>query len=183
MLKHCGGLKEGAGHLEFMGVDTYFKKGKVYNYVVSVPWRKVRIHEVMLAWEMNGKPLPKIHGYPLRAVVFGYIGARYVCLDSNAVYIIWKLTESMRNTEALNGSLALQPSRTPPMPLFRRKNTCTTHLKPANITHHTVQGSPFKTCPLPPPSSLPSTKPSSSTMAQSSCAAGPTAAADTGPSA
>jgi len=25
---------------------------------------------------MNGKPLPKIHGYPLRTVVFGYIGAR-----------------------------------------------------------------------------------------------------------
>ena len=63
-----------------MGVDTYFKKGKVYNYVVSVPWRKVRIHEVMLAWEMNGKPLPKIHGYPLRVVVFGYIGARYARL-------------------------------------------------------------------------------------------------------
>nr|ANM86661.1 putative oxidoreductase [Cladonia uncialis subsp. uncialis]AUW30900.1 putative molybdopterin binding oxidoreductase [Cladonia uncialis subsp. uncialis] len=78
VLKHCGGLKEGAKHIEFMGVDTYFKKGKVYNYVVSVPWRKVRIHEVMLAWEMNGKPLPKIHGYPLRAVVFGYIGARSV---------------------------------------------------------------------------------------------------------
>lgn len=86
MLKYCGGLKEGAGHIEFMGVDTYFKKGQVYNYVVSVPWRKVRIHEVMLAWEMNGKPLPKIHGYPLRAVVFGYIGARYVVL-TDAVYI------------------------------------------------------------------------------------------------
>ena len=87
VLKHCGGLKEGAGHLEFMGVDTYFKKGQVYNYVVSVPWRKVRIHEVMLAWEMNEKPLPKIHGYPLRAVVFGYIGARSVVL-ADAVYIL-----------------------------------------------------------------------------------------------
>ena len=43
---------------------------------MSVPYRKVKIHEVMLAWEMNGKPLPRIHGFPLRAVVFGYIGAR-----------------------------------------------------------------------------------------------------------
>ena len=25
---------------------------------------------------MNGQPLPKIHGYPLRVVVTGYIGAR-----------------------------------------------------------------------------------------------------------
>ncbi|MCJ1393642.1 hypothetical protein MMC18_006517 [Xylographa bjoerkii] len=78
VIKYCGGLKEGAQHIELMGVDTYFKKGHLYNYVVSVPWRKVRSHEVILAWEMNGKPLPKIHGHPLRAVVFGYIGARSV---------------------------------------------------------------------------------------------------------
>lgn len=48
------------------------------NYVVSVPWSKVKANEVLLAWEMNGKPLPKIHGFPLRAVVYGYIGARSV---------------------------------------------------------------------------------------------------------
>ncbi|KAK4189454.1 Oxidoreductase, molybdopterin-binding domain-containing protein [Podospora australis] len=78
VIKYCGGLKDGAMHLEFFGADTYFKKGKVYNYVVSVPWRKVKVNEVLLAWEMNGEPLPKIHGFPLRAVCFGYIGARSV---------------------------------------------------------------------------------------------------------
>ncbi len=62
--------------MEFLGADTYFKKGSVYNYAVSAPYRKVKINEVLLAWEMNGKPLPKIHGFPLRTVVFGYIGAR-----------------------------------------------------------------------------------------------------------
>lgn len=95
VIKHCGGLKNnGEGlHLEvlnlelfrlcssltasqFYGADTYFKKGKAYNYVVSVPWRKVKVNEVLLAWEMNGKPLPRIHGFPLRTVVVGYIGAR-----------------------------------------------------------------------------------------------------------
>ncbi|KAI9815314.1 MAG: hypothetical protein M1827_002794 [Pycnora praestabilis] len=78
VIKYCGGLKEGGKHLEFYGADTYFKKGNVMNYVVSVPWRKVKVNEVLLAWEMNGKPLPHMHGAPLRVVVFGYIGARSV---------------------------------------------------------------------------------------------------------
>lgn len=78
VIKHCGGLIDGAEHIEFVGADTYFKKGHVQNYVVSVPWRKVKMNEVLLAWEMNGEPLPKTHGFPLRAVVYGYIGARSV---------------------------------------------------------------------------------------------------------
>lgn len=32
----------------------------------------------MVAWSMNGVKLPKIHGYPLRVIVPGYIGARSV---------------------------------------------------------------------------------------------------------
>jgi len=78
VIKYCGGLVEGAKHVEFYGADTYFKQGQLQNYLVSVPYSKVKANEVMLAWEMNGEPLPKIHGFPLRCVVFGYIGARSV---------------------------------------------------------------------------------------------------------
>jgi sulfite oxidase len=78
VIKYCGGLKDGGKHLELYGAETYFKGGECMNYVVSVPWSKVKANEVLLAWEMNDKPLPKIHGFPLRAVVMGYIGARSV---------------------------------------------------------------------------------------------------------
>lgn len=78
VIKYCGGLKGGAKHLEFYGAESYFKGGQLQNYLVSVPWSKVRANEVLLAWNMNGEPLPKIHGYPLRVVVMGYIGARSV---------------------------------------------------------------------------------------------------------
>ena len=76
VIKACGGLKPGAKHLELFGADTYFKQNEVMNYSVSVPWSKVKANEVMLAWEMNGEQLPNIHGYPIRVVVMGYIGAR-----------------------------------------------------------------------------------------------------------
>lgn len=62
------------------------------NYVVSVPWSKVKANEVILAWSMNGEPLPKIHGFPLRAVVFGYIGAR----SCKWLYRIKAITEPSR---------------------------------------------------------------------------------------
>ncbi|KAF2177562.1 mitochondrial putative sulfite oxidase [Zopfia rhizophila CBS 207.26] len=76
IIKYCGGLKTGAKHLELYGADTYIKNTAPGNYIVSVPWNKVKSHEVFLCWAMNGEPLPKIHSFPLRAVVFGYIGAR-----------------------------------------------------------------------------------------------------------
>ncbi|CAF1026432.1 unnamed protein product [Adineta steineri] len=77
VLKYCGGMQDEAQHIEFIGADTYFKKLNVFNYAVSVPRRKVEaLNEVLLVWEMNGEPLPAIHGAPLRVVVTGFIGAR-----------------------------------------------------------------------------------------------------------
>lgn len=71
VIKACGGLKDEGKHLEFYGADTYFKDNEVMNYVVSVPWGKVKANEVLLCWEMNGKRLPAIHGFPLRVMVLG----------------------------------------------------------------------------------------------------------------
>ena len=34
--------------------------------------------DVLLAYEMNGEPIPRDHGYPLRFVVPGTVGARQI---------------------------------------------------------------------------------------------------------
>ena len=38
----------------------------------------IHAKDVLLAFEMNGEPLPLDHGYPIRVVVPGVVGARNV---------------------------------------------------------------------------------------------------------
>ena len=45
IIKHCGGLIDGGQHLELYGADTYFKQSRIMNYVVSVPWSKVKANK------------------------------------------------------------------------------------------------------------------------------------------
>jgi sulfite oxidase len=47
-------------------------------YGSSIPLAKAISGEVLLSWQMNSEPLPRLHGAPVRVVVPGYIGARSV---------------------------------------------------------------------------------------------------------
>lgn len=49
-------------------------------YGASIPVEKaLDPHgEVILAYEMNGEPIPRDHGYPIRVIVPGVVGARNV---------------------------------------------------------------------------------------------------------
>lgn len=78
VIEDCGGLIEPAQSFELYGADTCVKDLDVGNYVVSVPWSKVKADEVLLAWEMNGEPLPRTHGYPMRVVMLGGTGPQSV---------------------------------------------------------------------------------------------------------
>ena|SRR5947209_18839 len=77
VLALAGPLAEGA-HVAFVGADACPGADPVQPFAGSIPLDKARRPEVLLAWGMNGQPLPPVHGAPLRVVVPGYIGARSV---------------------------------------------------------------------------------------------------------
>jgi sulfite oxidase len=72
------GLRPEAAHIAFDGPDVSGLADPPQAFGGSVPVAKALHGDVLLAWAMNGQPLPRVHGAPLRAVVPGWIGARSV---------------------------------------------------------------------------------------------------------
>lgn len=72
------GVREEARHVAFTGLDEVPVQESSTPFGGSIPLEKALGEDVILAYAMNGEPLAAAHGYPLRAVVAGYIGARSV---------------------------------------------------------------------------------------------------------
>jgi DMSO/TMAO reductase YedYZ molybdopterin-dependent catalytic subunit len=75
LLKKAG-LKEDAAHVSFQGLDHPLGSSGI-QFIRSIPLQKA-LDGTLLAYEMNGEPLPLKHGYPLRAVALGWTGANCV---------------------------------------------------------------------------------------------------------
>jgi sulfite oxidase len=74
------GVDENASdlHVAFEGLDQVEKDDETFPFGGSIPLEKALTVDVLLADTMNGEPLPLAHGYPLRVLAAGYIGARSV---------------------------------------------------------------------------------------------------------
>jgi len=67
-------VAEGAIEVVFRGLDRGVEGGVAQQYERSLPLGEAMREEVLLAYAMNGGPLPPQHGFPLRLVVPGWYG-------------------------------------------------------------------------------------------------------------
>jgi sulfane dehydrogenase subunit SoxC len=68
------GIRDGAIDVSFAGIDHGLEGDVDQDYERGLPVEEALRDDVLLAYEMNGQPLPPQHGFPLRLVVPGWYG-------------------------------------------------------------------------------------------------------------
>jgi DMSO/TMAO reductase YedYZ molybdopterin-dependent catalytic subunit len=68
------GVRDGAVEVVFTGLDRGVEGGEEQEYARSLPLGEIDRGEALLAYGVNGVPLPPQHGAPLRLVVPGWYG-------------------------------------------------------------------------------------------------------------
>jgi len=72
------GVEADARYVAFSSLDEAQFEGEKVSFGSSIALEKALSPDVLLAYEMNDAPLAPEHGFPLRIIVPGYIGARSV---------------------------------------------------------------------------------------------------------
>ncbi len=75
VLEHCG-IADDAVYVAYEAADRHLS-GDISKQPISrgVPVHKALEDESLIAWGMNGEPLPPLHGYPVRMVCGGWPGS------------------------------------------------------------------------------------------------------------
>jgi DMSO/TMAO reductase YedYZ molybdopterin-dependent catalytic subunit len=72
------GVTDDAVDVVFSGSDHGFERGTEDDYRRGLSVAEATSQDVLVAYEMNGAPLPPQHGYPVRLVVPGWYGMAHV---------------------------------------------------------------------------------------------------------
>jgi len=72
------GVLDGAVDVVFTGLDRGVQGGVDQHYERSLSLEEAMRAEVLLAYAINGRPLPPQHGFPLRLIVPGWYGMAHV---------------------------------------------------------------------------------------------------------
>jgi DMSO/TMAO reductase YedYZ molybdopterin-dependent catalytic subunit len=117
------GVKAGAVQVRFNGADTPVMKGTP-DFVKALDMDRALHPDTLVAYEMNGKPLPLLNGYPVRLIVPGWFATYWVKM-LNGVEVIdhvednfWMKT-AYRIPATPNGSVAPGSTGFPTVPINR----------------------------------------------------------------
>jgi DMSO/TMAO reductase YedYZ molybdopterin-dependent catalytic subunit len=72
------GLRDGVVEVVFSGLDHGLDHDVEQDYQRSLGLGEAMREDVLLAYEMNGQPLPPQHGFPVRLIVPGWYGMTHV---------------------------------------------------------------------------------------------------------
>lgn len=72
---NAAGLKASAVYLGHYGLDESLNPERVERFSRGIPIDKALEPHTLIAFGMNGRPIPPEHGYPVRLVVPGWIGS------------------------------------------------------------------------------------------------------------
>ncbi|HEV8250487.1 MAG TPA: sulfite oxidase [Gaiellaceae bacterium] len=72
------GVRPDAVEVVFTGLDRGVQSDVEHDYARSLPLDEALRDEMLLAYAVNGQPLPPQHGFPLRLVVPGWYGMTHV---------------------------------------------------------------------------------------------------------
>jgi sulfite dehydrogenase len=78
VVQELGGVREGMRFMTSTGGETIPAGVEAKKVMVerSVPWTEME--NAILAWELNGSPVPLAHGGPLRLIIPGYYGVNNI---------------------------------------------------------------------------------------------------------
>lgn len=109
------GVAAGAKQVAFNGLDNPLND-KMPDFVKALDVDHALAGEVLLAYEMNGEPLPMLNGFPLRLVVPGYYGTYWVKHVNEITVLDENLASFWMNPAYLvpdNAGACVEPGTTP----------------------------------------------------------------------
>jgi DMSO/TMAO reductase YedYZ molybdopterin-dependent catalytic subunit len=74
----AAGPRSGSAEVVFTGLDRGIQGEVEHDYARSLPLDEAMREDLLLAYEVNGVPLPPQHGFPLRLIVPGWYGMTHV---------------------------------------------------------------------------------------------------------
>jgi sulfite oxidase len=120
------GLKSGAQYILSDGADVAI--GTMPEFMRAVPVKKALDRDTILAYELNGQPLPASHGFPLRLVAPGWAGDSWAKWLTSVKVLdkefdgFWMKTGYRHPGKAVPPGTAIDPAKMKPVESLRIKS-------------------------------------------------------------